>query len=94
MTARKKAAKVVIERTCKEVTALIVDYLNDALNPSLKRDFKRHLRICPDCVNFLNTYKKTTAITRTIGPEKIPPKIRENILGFLRQRMRKSPVSS
>jgi len=94
MTARKKAAKVVTERTCKEVTALILDYLNDVLNPSVKRDFKRHLRICPDCVNFLNTYKKATSVTRTIGPEEIPPKIRENILDFLRQRMRKSATSS
>ena len=94
MTARKKAAKVLTERACKEVTALILDYLNDALNPSVKRDFKRHLRICPDCVNFLNTYKKTTSLTRAIRSEEIPPKIRENILDFLRQRMRKSAASS
>jgi hypothetical protein len=93
MTARRKAARVLTERTCKEVTDLILGYLNDALNPSLERDFKRHLRICPDCVNFLNTYKKTTFLTRAIRPEEIPPNIRENILDFLRRRVRRSATS-
>jgi hypothetical protein len=33
--------------------------VNDTLSPAVKRDFQRHLRICPDCVNFLNTYRKS-----------------------------------
>jgi len=93
MTTRKKAATVLTKRTCKEITALILGYLNDALDPSVKRDFKRHLRNCPDCVNFLNTYKKTTFLTRSIRPEEIPPNVRENILDFLRRRARKSATS-
>jgi putative zinc finger protein len=90
MTPRKKATKTLTNRTCKEITGLIFGYLNDTLSPSVRRDFKRHLRICPDCVNFLNTYKKTASVTRSFRPEEIPPKIRQNILDFLRERMRKS----
>jgi Putative zinc-finger len=94
MAARKKATKVLTNRTCKEITGLIFGYLNDTLSPSVRRDFKHHLRICPDCVNFLNTYKKTASVTRSIRPEEIPPKIRQNILDFLRERMRKSGTDS
>ena len=94
MTARKKATKVLTNRTCKEITDLIFGYLNDTLSPSVKRDFKRHLRICPDCVNFLNTYKKTADLTRSIRPERIPPRVRNNILDFLRGRMRKPGTHS
>jgi Putative zinc-finger len=94
MTARNKATKVLTNRTCKEITRLIFGYLNDTLSPSVKRDFKRHLRICPDCVNFLNTYKKTASVTRSIRPEEIPERIRNNILDSLRGRMRKSSTNS
>ena len=81
-------------KTCRQMTDLVFDYLNDKLSPSTKRDFQQHLRICPDCVNFLNTYKKTVSVTRSIRPEEIPPKVRNNILNFLRRRVRKSATSS
>jgi Putative zinc-finger len=94
MTARKKATKVLNHKTCKEITDLIFGYLNKTLSASVQRDFKRHLRLCPDCVNFLNTYKKTVSVTRSIRPEGIPPKVRNNILDFLRGRMRKPSEDS
>jgi Putative zinc-finger len=94
MTARKAAARILTNRTCKEITDLIFGYLNDTLSRSVKRDFQRHLRVCPDCVNFLNTYKKTVATSRSLRSEEIPANVRDNILDFLRKRNRKSPLSS
>jgi Putative zinc-finger len=94
MTPRKQATKILTNRTCKEITALIFGYLNDTLSRSVKRDFQRHLRICPDCVNFLNTYKKTVATSRSLRPEEIPANVRVNILDFLRKRIHKSLPSS
>lgn len=76
-------------KSCKQIADLVFDYLNDKLRPNVKRDFQRHLRICPDCVHFLNTYKKTVSVTRTVRPEEIPAKVKNNILAFLRKRMRK-----
>ena len=90
MAARKKATTIFTDRTCKEITALIQGYLNDTLSPSVKRDFKRHLRICPDCVSFLKTYKKTMAASRSLRLAEMPANVRDNILDFLRSRIRKS----
>jgi hypothetical protein len=87
--ATRKTASALTNRSCKEITDLIFGYLDNTLSPAVKRDFTRHLRTCPDCVNFLNTCKKTAAVTRSISPEEIPPRIRENILDFLRARVRK-----
>ena len=89
---RRKA--VLTDKTCKGITDLVFGYVNDQLTPKVKRDFQRHLRICPDCVNFLNTYKKTASLTRSIRPEEIPPTVRSNILDFLRGRLRKSGTTS
>jgi hypothetical protein len=94
MPARKKAIRLLTNKTCKEITDLIFGYLDNTLSRSVKRDFQRHLRVCPDCVNFLNTYKKTASVTRSIRPEEIPERIRNNILDFLRGRMRKSGTNS
>jgi hypothetical protein len=94
MTPRKALTKTLTDKTCKEITDLMFRYLNHTLSPSVRRDFKRHLHICPDCVSFLNTYKKTASVTRSIRPEEIPPRLRNNILDFLRGRMRKSGTDS
>src|SRR5918995_2859251 len=90
MRTRTATPKNVTDNTCKQITDLVSDYLNGNLTRAVKRDFEQHLRICPDCVNFLNTYRKTVQATGSVGPEEIPPKVRTNILAFLRKRMRGS----
>lgn len=87
MPTRKTAAKVPTQKTCKEITDLVYNYLNDKLRPAIKKDFERHFRLCPDCVNFLNTYKKTIGATTVLQIEEIPVKVRNNILDFLRNRI-------
>ncbi len=90
MAAPKRGQTTLTNKTCKQITDLVLDYLNGKLNPRVKREFQRHLRLCPDCIGFLNTYKKTVTLTRSIRPEEIPPRVRSNILDFLRGQMRKS----
>jgi hypothetical protein len=92
--AARKATRILTNKTCKEITDLIIGYLDNTLSPTVKRDFRRHLRICPDCVNFLNTYKKTAATSASLRPEAMPAKVRENVLEFLRSRIRKRSLSS
>lgn len=52
------------EAICKDITDLILDYLTEQLDPKTVRAYEKHLRICPDCVAFLRTYKKTMELTR------------------------------
>jgi hypothetical protein len=87
MTRRKSVTKAANDKTCKDITGLVLDYLTDKLTPAVRREFVQHLRLCPDCVSFLNTYKKTVAATGTINAEKVPPKVRKNVLAFLRRRI-------
>jgi hypothetical protein len=48
---------------CKNAVSLIADYLAASLAPQVKRAFDEHLEACPDCVAFLQTYRKTIEIT-------------------------------
>jgi len=94
MPARKKAIKLLTNKTCKEITDLLFGYLDNTLSRSVMRDFQRHLRVCPDCVSFLNTYKKTVITSRSLRPDEMPAIVRQNILGFLRKRIRKNALRS
>ena len=76
-------------KTCKQITDLLADYLTDKLRPTVKQEFTKHLSICPDCVSFVNTYNKTVKSTATLRAEEIPPKVRDNVLGFLRGKLRR-----
>jgi anti-sigma factor RsiW len=89
MRKRKQAPLLLSAETCKELTELISDYVAGQLKPSLKREFEQHLSICPDCVNFLNSYKKTIAVTGALEPTALPVKVRNNVLEFLRKKMRR-----
>ena len=88
MAQRSTKPKPLSKKTCEQIAALVLAYLNDELSPRRKRDFQQHLKICPDCVNFLRTYKKTIQATGTLYPDEIPSKVRDNIWQFIRRRLR------
>ena len=51
--------------TCKKATSLIGAYVRANLSSQMSLLFEEHLRVCPDCVAFLNTYKKTLELAKS-----------------------------
>ena len=47
MAKQKKGQKILTNKTCKQMTALVFDYLNDKLSSNVKRDFQQHLQDLP-----------------------------------------------
>jgi Putative zinc-finger len=89
MAKRKQSAKALTSKTCRQMTDLVLGYLTDKLTAGVKREFEQHLAVCPDCVSFLNTYKKTVAVTKSVQQTDLPASVRDNILTFLRKRIRR-----
>ena len=89
MAKAKRAQQSRANVSCKSITDLIWKYLGDRLDPTLKDEFEEHLRICPDCVNFLNTYKKTVLLASSFSAGAIPAKVRANVRAFLRRKVRR-----
>lgn len=71
------------------MTDLILGYVNDQLSRAAKQEFERHLKICPDCVSFLNTYKKTIRTTQQIPVAKMPSKVQDKLLAYIRKQAKK-----
>ena len=73
------------ELTCKELTELITDYLEERLQHSDVIRFEQHLSVCPGCVAYLDQMR---AIVKALGAEpplEIPPAIESDLLQVFRR---------
>ena len=77
--------------TCQQATDLIRDYLADELTPETAAAFQEHLRRCPDCVAFINTYKQTTQAVESLRYEEIPADMQIRVRQFLRAKINRLP---
>jgi anti-sigma factor RsiW len=50
--------------TCREAIDFIMAYLDNELPLEQRHEFERHLSICPSCVNYLNSYRRTVQLAR------------------------------
>jgi predicted anti-sigma-YlaC factor YlaD len=70
--------------TCKKATSLISAYVQANLSSQMSLLFEEHLRVCPDCVAFLNTYKKTLELAKSFlaadAPAESLARIRNRII--------------
>ena len=49
---------------CEEVITFLWAYLAGELPAEKVFEFERHLSVCPSCVNYIETYKKTVELSR------------------------------
>jgi anti-sigma factor RsiW len=73
--------------TCREFVEFLIDYLDNALPDEQRREFDRHMAMCPACVAYLKTYQQTIAAGRAaLGepdgplPDEIPADLVKAIL--------------
>lgn len=51
--------------TCKQVIEdFLHDYVAGALDAPTRAEFERHLGVCPACVNYLDSYRTTIALSQ------------------------------
>jgi anti-sigma factor RsiW len=76
--------------TCRELIDFIADYREGTLPESSAREVRRHLDICPSCVEYLAGYEKTVALTTLVrtdapAPTTMPPDLAKAILAARRR---------
>lgn len=50
--------------TCREFAEFIDSFIAEGLSHDEAQEFQRHLAVCKDCVNYLDTYRRTIAMSR------------------------------
>jgi anti-sigma factor RsiW len=61
--------------SCKDVNQLLTDYLENKLPEDVRKQTEYHLSLCPNCVKYINTYKK-----------KMPPELEKTLLRVLAEK--------
>ena len=69
--------------TCREVIALLADYLEFALSPDRVAELERHLAGCEPCQAYLNTYRRTQTLTAETERADMPAEMKDRLRQFL-----------
>jgi predicted anti-sigma-YlaC factor YlaD len=52
---------------CRETVEFLRHYLDDELPEQVKACFDMHLSVCPSCVDFMNSYRRTIELAKSAG---------------------------
>jgi anti-sigma factor RsiW len=50
--------------TCREIADFLGEYVGGSLPPAAVTELERHLAVCPPCVAYLESYRRTIDLAR------------------------------
>jgi len=71
---------------CRECSEFLADYVSGELDPAVLAIFEHHLKLCPNCVTYVEQYSQTILASRAafgddaIGDEDLPEELIRAIL--------------
>ena len=66
--------------TCQQLIDFIGAYLDQDLPGEERTEFDRHLAVCPSCVAYLSTYRKTITLAQMAGSDPVPADVPESLI--------------
>ena len=66
--------------SCRELVALVTEYLDATMLPSERIRFERHLAVCPPCRGHLEQMRETIRTSGALTEESISPAARDDLL--------------
>ena len=66
--------------TCRELIDFLADYLGNELPPDTRSAFEEHLAACPDCVEYLRTYRDTIRLGRAACEDEVAGEAPEELV--------------
>ncbi|HXV74722.1 MAG TPA: zf-HC2 domain-containing protein [Candidatus Polarisedimenticolaceae bacterium] len=76
---------------CSEFVDFLDRYVERRLDASESEEFDRHLRVCPDCVRFLENYRQTIELVRVASrdDDRIPAEVPRELIAAVRAAIRR-----
>jgi predicted anti-sigma-YlaC factor YlaD len=74
---------------CEQCVELLMDYLEETLDENTLLRLEDHLKACAPCVNFFQTYKKSTEIIHRLLEQQVdvPREVQDRLKSFLREEL-------
>ena len=74
------------EVQCREVVAVLTDYLEGALPVEERVALEQHLLICEGCTGFLAQLRTSIVLTGALEVDEVPPRLMDAVLRLYAQR--------
>jgi hypothetical protein len=71
--------------TCKELAELLMDYCAGEVSAECCELICQHIRLCPPCHHFMESYQLTVRICRELPPAPVPEHIVERVRAALKE---------
>ena len=72
------------DRDCAQIFMMLSQYLDRELPPATCGDIEKHLRDCPECIQFVESLKRTVEFCRQYGESRPPEPVPSEKLAELR----------
>jgi anti-sigma factor RsiW len=72
------------ELTCRELVELVTEYLEDRLSEADRARFEAHLRLCPDCTEYVEQMRSTLRALGRLPEQRLSPTARADLLQAFR----------
>ena len=69
--------------TCKKFLEELNNFLDEAVDPSLKAEIQQHLDQCPNCFVICDTTKKTISVYKGMQAKALPEGIRSRLMSLI-----------
>jgi anti-sigma factor RsiW len=69
---------------CDELVVIVTDYLEGAMSPGERARFDAHLDDCPDCVVYVDQFRRTLEAIGTLREDDVPAPARDVLLSAFR----------
>jgi anti-sigma factor RsiW len=73
--------------TCKQFLQELNDFLDESLDPGLRREIERHVTECPNCFVLCDTAKRTLKVFKGMEPQAIPADVQQRLLQALQKKI-------
>jgi anti-sigma factor RsiW len=73
--------------TCKEFLQELNDYLDETVDPELRRKIETHINQCPNCFVILDTTKKTIQVYKGVQPQTLPADVQSRLLKAVERKL-------
>jgi anti-sigma factor RsiW len=71
--------------TCRELAELLIDFVSDELPPERRARIEQHLKLCPPCVAYLESYRITIRLTKRLPCQPLPPELERRLRAALEE---------
>ncbi len=70
---------------CREVFALLSEYLDGEIDPAVCTGFEEHMDDCPPCQAFLESLRRTVDLTRSLPDQELPEELKQELIEAYRK---------